>query len=285
MSVICITAPPGGGKTLNLTYEGIKLYEKENPLFKRIRKKYVHIVNIYSNYPILLHYQNKPFYFDRGNGKERSVPLKLTYDKDLCQEYYQVCDEKDAEKYGVFSNKINFTDLRIKYRFNYNSSFLIDEIQYIYDSQEYKDFPDCISHFFQIHRHLSYNRIYVNSQSLSRIIKKVLNVSEEFWNIISYKQGSIFKGLSKTTYKITYDINESKYSENAVNDYNIVRIQRFFNRRVYKGYITRYLGSLNDTLPYYPSVGFESLKMPKNDILKSFIVSDDTKEELKRQVF
>ena len=37
--------------------------------------------------------------------------------------------------------------MRIKWRFSPDASFFIDEIQYIYDSMEYNDFPDCIALF------------------------------------------------------------------------------------------------------------------------------------------
>ena len=63
--------------------------------------------------------------------------------------YYQECQEENqGECYGVFSNKIIFTDMRLKYKFTPNASFFIDELQYIYDSMEYKDFPRLHSPFF-----------------------------------------------------------------------------------------------------------------------------------------
>lgn len=177
--------------------------------------------------------------------------------------------------------------MRLKYNFGVDASFFIDELQYIYDSMEYKDFPDCIAHFFQIHRHLMYNMIYTNSQSLSRVIKRVLCVSEEFWNVVELKQYLLLPFLSKTTFKITTDIIGSKNSENDLReDFNAEYVtDRFFNKRVYRGYITKYLGALNDGLPFYNKGQYESLKMEKKEILNGFMISNKEKEELKEMLF
>ena len=155
--------------------------------------------------------------------------------------------------------------MRLTYNFGIDASFFIDELQYIYDSMEYKDFPDCIAHFFQVHRHLMVNMIYTNSQSLSRVIKRVLCVSEEFWNVIDFHTYKLFPFLTRTEFKITFDIINSKNDENDRTENNNAEYQtvRFFNKRVFNGYITRYLGALNDGLPHYKNETYESLKMEK----------------------
>ena len=177
--------------------------------------------------------------------------------------------------------------MRLKWKFQKEASFFIDELQYIYDSMEYKDFPDCIAHFFQVHRHLSYNMIYTNSQSLSRVIKRVLCVSEEFWNVLSLKQYKLLPFLSKCEFKITYDIMTGKNFENSqMEDFNAIYQKiRFFNKRVYNGYITKYLGALNEGLPMYQTETYSSLKMKKDDIMKNFMISNSEKEELKEMLF
>ena len=211
MAVRILSAPPGKGKTLNLSRIAINLYKEENNFIRRHKKNIVHYNSIYSNYPILLWYQKKPFKYMLPNGEiYNSVPIKKVIDSEVLQEYYCICDEKEKEYYGVFSIKLNFIDMRISWNFGQNASFFIDELQYIYDSMEYKDFPDCIAHFFQVHRHLGYNMIYTNSQSISRVIKRVLCVSEEFWNILEYKKLLLLPFLSKVKFKITYDIENSK---------------------------------------------------------------------------
>src|SRR5574344_2480652 len=176
MAVRVISAPPGKGKTLNMTRIAIQSFKELNPFLKRkFKKNYIFYNSIYSNYPILIWYQKKKFDYITSNGKiYTSVPIKKIYNEELEQNYFAECEENEREYYGVFSIKLRFTDLRLKYNFGKNSYFFIDELQYIYDSMEYKDFPDCIAHFFQVHRHLGYNDIYTNSQSLSRVIKRVL---------------------------------------------------------------------------------------------------------------
>lgn len=288
MAVRVITAPPGQGKTLNMTRIAIKIFKEQNPILHRIKEDYIFYNSIYSNYPILVWYQKKTFNYMLPNGIEKkSIPIKKVYDEELDCSYYVECEEKEKEYYGMFSMKVKFTDMRLKYDFGKDASFFIDELQYIYDSMEYKDFPDCIAHFFQVHRHLSCNMIYTNSQSLSRVIKRVLCVSEEFWNVIELKQYLLLPFLSRTTFKITTDIVGSKNNENDLKeDLGATYVtDRFFNKRVYNGYITKYLGALKKDLPYYQCETYSGLKMDKSDIMKGFIISSKEKEELKEMLF
>lgn len=289
MAVRVLSAPPGHGKTLNMTRIALKIFKEQNPFLHRIKNDYIFYNSIYSNYPILVFYRKKPFkYITPGNDElQESIPLKWTYDEEIDKKYYKKCEPEEAEVYGCFSNKLRFTDMRLKYNFGVDASFFIDEVQYIYDSMEYKDFPDCIAHFFQVHRHLSYNMIYTNSQSLSRVIKRLLCVSEEFWNVVELKQYKLLPFLSKVTFKITTEITSSKDNENDLReDPNAVyETKRFFNKRVYRGYITKYLGQLNENLPYYNKGTFDDLKMNKQDILNGFMISSKEKEELKEMLF
>lgn len=288
MAVRVISAPPGKGKTLNMTRIAIKLYREANSFLKRRKKDYIHYNCIYSNYPILLWYQNKKFKYMTPDGQVHdSVPIKKVYDESVDCEYYRICEEDEREYYGCYSLKVKFTEMRLTYNFGYGASFFIDELQYIYDSMEYKDFPDCIAHFFQVHRHLSYNMIYTNSQSLSRVIKRVLCVSEEFWNVIELKRYKLLPFLSKVTFKITNDIISSKNGENDLMEDPFAQYEtvRFFNKRVFNGYITKYLGALNNNLPFYRCEPYNDLKMAKSDILKGFLISNKEKEELKEMLF
>lgn len=286
MSVRVITGPPGAGKTLNLTYFAIQAFKNNNTRLDLKSNNNVYVNNVYSNYPILLKKSKNKFNVESNGELYSSIPIKRYYNKEMKKYYYQECLEEDRECYGVFSNKIIFTDMRLKYKFTPNASFFIDELQYIYDSMEYKDFPDCIAHFFQIHRHLGYNDIYTNSQSLSRVIKRVLCVSEEFLNIIENKK--CFFGLYwRVDFAITTNINFSKniendYSDNPNIDYERIR---YFCNKVNNSYLTKYLGALNNGLPYYNLGQFNSLLMYKPDILKSFMISSNVKEELKNQLF
>lgn len=290
MAVRILSAPPGKGKTLNLCRIAQKLYKEENNIIKRHKKNYIHYNCIYSNFPIILYYQKKPFKYMLPDGSVYdSVPIAKMINADNGLEYYQpVRKGQKIDYYCVYSIKLNFIDMRIAWNFGQNSSFFIDEIQYIYDSQEYKDFPDCIAHFFQVHRHLGYNMIYTNSQSLSRVIKRVLCVSEEFWNVLEFKPKMfLLPFLSKVKFKITYDIESSKSSENSKEekyyvDYNTVI---FFNKKVFNGYITRYLGELNNNLGFYKMETYSDLLMSKKDILRSFNITKEEKEKLVNMEF
>lgn len=288
MAVRVITAPPGHGKTLNMTRKAIQIFNNQNSFLSKIinKKNYIYYNSIYSNYPILLKHSKKKFkYMNADNEVKESVPIKKIYDEKIKKWYYSECEEEEKEYYGCFSIYVKFTDMRLKYNFGWDASFFIDELQYIYDSQEYKDFPDCIAHFFQVHRHLNYNMIYTNSQSLSRVIKRVLCVSEEFWNVLKLKH--IF-GITYVKYIIRTDISTGKDNENKSisneENYDIYR-DFYFNKWVFNGYITKYLNALNDDLPMYKCRNYKSLKMPKNFILNGFMISQAEKEELKKQTF
>ena len=54
MAVRVLSAPPGHGKTLNMTRIAIKIFKEQNPLIKRIKNDYTFYNSIYSNYPILV---------------------------------------------------------------------------------------------------------------------------------------------------------------------------------------------------------------------------------------
>ncbi len=261
MAVRVITAPPGYGKTLNMTRIAIELFNKHNEINlinelrdKILKKDKIYRVNIYSNYPILLKKSDKNLLWVDGAGNVKTGK-------------------------EIYSNVIKFTDMCLSWNFCEEASFFIDEIAFTYDSMEYKDFPDAISHFFMIHRHLGYNMIYTNSQSISRIIKRVLCVSEEYWNVISMiKFLPIF---NRVKFKITYDMKSSKESENIVDDRQEIVIKWFNKRKVYEAYDTKYLSELKKGLEKYDRGQWKSKRMTKEEILNNFIVSKEEKERLK----
>ena len=264
MAVRIITAPPGTGKTFNMTRVALKEFDYQNPkktiFFKKLfKRKVIYNNTIYSNYPIMLREFKKKVYWLDG-------AKNLHYTN------------------KIYSNKIKLTDMRLKYKFCEEASFYIDEIQYMYDSQEYSAFPDCIAHFFQVHRHLSYNYIYTNSQSIARVIKKVLCVSEEYWNILSLN--FYFGFLGRTKFRVTYDINTSKNNENmdVTSSEELVK-KWFFTKRIFRAYDTKYLSSLNENLPIYNKGVWDNLKVTKKEILGGFLLSKAEKDELAKQDF
>jgi len=287
MAVITVTAPPGKGKTLTLVRVAQDLFYKENnliPLIHKPIKKDTILENIiYSNFPILVYKSKEKFQF-RNSADEivNAIPIKKILGRD--KPYFCECSEDDIDKegYGMFSNIIKFTDMRLIYEFKPNACFFIDEVSYTFDSMEYNEFPDCMAHFFAIHRHLGYNMIYTNSQSLSRIIKRILCVTEEFMNVIS-KVDFLFWSIM--SFKLTYDIVSSKNDENNEKFDSDYVTKVFLKKRVYEGYNTKYLGEFNDNLPRYNKGCYNSLKMSKKDILAGFIISREEKEDLKRQLF
>lgn len=265
MAVRVITAPPGYGKTLNMTRIALELFNKHNEISyinelkdKITKKEKIYKVNIYSNYPILLKKSDKMMLWVDGAGNIKTGK-------------------------EIYSNKLKFTDMCLSWNFCDEASFFIDEIAFTYDSMEYKDFPDAISHFFMIHRHLNYNMIYTNSQSISRIIKRVLCVSEEYWNVISmWKFIPIF---NRVKFKITYDMKSSKESENIIDDRQEIVIKWFNKKKVYEAYDTKYLGELKQGLEMYNKGQWTSKRMTKQEILENFIVSKEEKERLKNLDF
>ena len=282
MAVRVITGPPGTGKTLTLTEMALEEFKNINRGIKK--KNYIWYNSIYSNYPILLKKSKKKFFATDGWMTYESIPIKQKI-ADNGDKYYSICSEEEREYYGLFSNKIKLNDMRIKWKFTPLASFYIDEIQYIYDSMEYNDFPDCIAHFFQVHRHLDYNMIWTNSQSISRIIKRVLCVSEEFWNIIG--KISVLKLYYRLDFAITTNIVASKSTENDLIDNPNIEYyrKRFWCKKVNNAYLSKYLNQLNNNLPKYDISQWNSMLIEKRDIIRGFIVSREEKEELKRMIF
>ena len=170
MSLIIIDGKPGMGKTLLLTWFAYKDFKEKNPPFKVwftnkfTKKRWIYDNSIYSDFPILLK-------------KPKKKKNYLIYD-----DYSDVISSP-----FVSSLKFRIFDLVLDNKFRPKSLFLIDEIQQKYDSMEYKDFPDSIAHYCQAHRHFTQD-IYCSSQSQSRIIKRILVLSEEYWNVQSFKK-------------------------------------------------------------------------------------------------
>jgi hypothetical protein len=269
MSVITITGRPGFGKTLNLTNECRINFKNDNPFLKRLwtekilRKKYIYSLNDYSNYPILLKESKKPLYFLNDKGE--------------IETYF----DEETKTYKIYSWQVRLFDMTIRYKYNETARFYIDEIQAMYDSMDYKDFPDCIAHFFQAHRHMEYNDIYVNSQSLSRIIKRVLVISEVYWNIQSFTK---ILGFCICSYRISWDLasgNETKVINEGIADIDY-RTRIFRAKPVYKMYKTKYLKGLLEKAEMYPHKMWDSLIMHYDDIMNNFFPTDEEREELKK---
>lgn len=263
MSVIIIDAKPGFGKTLLMTYFAYQNFKSKNPPFKVWftehikRKPYVYDLSEYSDFPIV-------------------------FKKSKKNKYYYYYDDYDniVKTTQISSLKCRIFDMILDNKFRPQANFYIDEIQQKYDSMEYKDFPDAIAHYFQAHRHFD-NNIYTNSQSQSRIIKRVLCLGEEYWSIYSFR---IIFGFVIMHIKITFDMHNNLESNNGnVNVDSIDKRIIFRLKKIGNMYDSKYLRHLQDTSKIYHTSMFNSLQLDKNTILDSFFPSDEEKERIKKQ--
>lgn len=259
--LILLTGKPGMGKTLTLTSFAYRNFKEKNPPIKVwftekiLRKKYIYDLSEYSDYPIIF---KKP-----RKGKKY---------------YYYDENGQIVESNYICSLKFRIFDLYLDNKFKDGANFYIDEIQCKYDSMEYKDFPDAIAHYCQAHRHFD-NNIYIASQSQSRVIKRILVLVEEFWDIQSFRK--IF-GLVSVNVRRTWEIGASLengiYNESYIDvDYfrRIFRIKKIGNM-----YDSKYLRYLQEGAEKYKSKMFESLYLNKEDLLNSFFASKEERENL-----
>lgn len=262
MSVIIIDGKPGMGKSLLMTYFAYKNFKEKNPPLKvwfseKIKRKpYIYNLSEYSDFPIV---------FKRPKKKK----------------HYYFYDELNnvISSDSLCSLKCRIFDLTLNNKFKENANFYIDEIQQKYDSMEYKDFPDSIAHYFQCHRHFG-NNIYTNSQSQSRIIKRVLCLGEEYWSIISFRK--IF-GFVIINVRISYDMHNNLESNNGNFNTDFIEKRIIFRlKKIGSMYDSKYLRYLqNDSIPYR-SCMFNSLQVDKNYILYSFFPTNEEREKLKK---
>lgn len=168
----------------------------------------------------------------------------------------------------------------LKNKFKKGANFYIDEIQQKYDSMEYKDFPDSIAHYFQVHRHFD-NNIYTNSQSQSRIIKRVLCLGEEYWTITSFR---ILFGFVIMHIRITFDMHNNLESNNGNTNVDYIERRLIFRiKKIGKMYDSKYMRHLQDNSKYYNSKMYKSLNLTENEILYSFFPTEQEKETIKNQ--
>ena len=262
MSVIIVDAKPGFGKTLLLTYFAYNNFKQKNPPLKVFftekikRKKWVYDISEYSDFPILFKKPQK-----RGNFlvyDSLGNPVPVPY---------------------IMSLKCRIFDLIIDNKFRDGANFYIDEIQQKYDSMEYKDFPDSIAHYFQLHRHFD-NNIYTNSQSQSRIIKRVLCLGEEYWSIISFR---ILFGIVFMRVRISYDMHNNLESNNGNTNIDYIEKTIHFRiKKIGKMYDSKYGRRLQDDSKIYKTQMYDSLHLTKNELLYSFFPTDEEKEKLKK---
>ena len=261
MSLITITGKPGMGKTLLLTYLASCEFRRfNNPIKiffieKILRKEYVYILNQYSDFPICFK-------------KKKKNKVYKYYDEN---KNIQVADSLYSLKFRIF-------DLVLPNKFVDDASFYIDEIQAKYDSMEYKSFPDSIAHYCQAHRHFN-NNIYCTSQSQSRIIKRLLVLSEEYWNVDNFRK--IF-GFGIVHLRVTYDMS-ANLEESIVNE-NLIYVDYFRKifrlSRVGSMYDSKYLRFLQLGSKKYKSEMYSGLELSPTEIMHNFFPSEEEKKML-----
>ena len=260
--LITLTGKPGMGKTLTLTSLAYKSFKQNNPPFriwfkeKILRKKHIYIVNQYSDYPIIFKKSKKNKKYLVSDG---------------------VCEPILSD--SISSIQCRIFDLILDNKFCPNAEFFFDEIQAKYDSMEYKDFPDSIAHYCQAHRHFN-NNIYISSQSQSRIIKRLLVLSEEYWDIQNFKK--IF-GFAIVNIRKSWDMRANL--ENGIMSDDLVDVE--YIRKIYRlkkvgnMYDSCYLRKLQDNSVKYPFNMFNSMQLSKEQLLNSFFPSKEEREYLK----
>lgn len=242
MSVVIVNGVPGKGKTLNLTREAIRQYNHDNSFLNRFFRKI----------------QGKP---TRKNLIYSSYPILLD------------------KKRKIYSHKVSIYDLTIDNKFPENSSIFIMEIQLCYDSTEYSMFPDIIAAFLQAHRHGGIRDIFFDSQSMSRIIKKMRIIACERWNILwtfHLNKFIPFIPLGITCYKICYDTEEERTTDLK----DELRIRFFNTSKVSKAYDTRCLSALWENATNFDKGCYNSLKMSYQDIADTYFRDSTYKKDL-----
>ena len=263
MSVIIIDAKPGFGKTLLETYFAYKNFKEKNPPLKvwfteKVKRKpYIYDLSEYSDFPIFL---KKP----RKKGA------------------YAYYNENNEICYSPFltSLKTRIFDMNLCNKFKKGANFYIDEIQQKYDSMEYKDFPDSIAHYFQVHRHFD-NNIYTNSQSQSRIIKRILCLGEEYWTITSFR---ILFGFVIMHIRITFDMHNNLESNNGNTKVDYIDKRVIFRiKKIGSMYDSKYLRHLQDNSKMYKSCLYNSLELTEQEVLHGFFPTQEEKDKLQKQ--
>lgn len=256
-----ITGKPGMGKTLLMTSCALKNFKEKNPPLKVwfieniLRKKYIYDLSEYSDYPIILKpkKKNKIYYYYNENN--------------------EVCS---AEQ--LTSLKFRIFDLILDNKFKDNADFYIDEIQQKYDSMEYKDFPDAIAHYCQSHRHFD-NNIYINSQSQSRVIKRLLVLAEEYWEIRNFRK--IF-GFGICNIRITWDmaanLENGHFSNTSIDEDSMRRIVRL--KKIGRSYDSKYLRELQKDSKHYESKLYDSMLLDKETLLNTFFPSNEERKRI-----
>ena len=159
------------------------------------------------------------------------------------------------------------------------TSIFIMEVQLCYDSTEYNKFPDIIAAFLQAHRHGGIRDIFFDSQSMSRIIKKMRIIACERWQILwTFHLNNMipFIPLGITKYKICYDTEEEQTSDLG----NETRVRFFNTKKVSNSYDTCCLSALWQYATPFDRGCYNSLKMTYEDVADIYFKNKEFKTQI-----
>lgn len=237
--ITTISGIPGSGKNVLATHIALKHYKSENNIIRRFIRKLRHeptwVNNVYTSYPILL--KKKPLF--------------------------------SKNKLPVYSNHVTLFDLVPSYRYLPNALIIIDEVQVIFDSEEYKQFPKEIATFNQFHRHFDIADIYYITQHPSRLMKKLRILSNEFDKVKTFLHLPLFPfGLMHIVKYFEFDdYGKYHHPRKEAKTYDVKNQYKFFNcSRVFKRYTSKYMKILNIDSPLYNKGTYNNMILNDNEI-------------------
>lgn len=170
----------------------------------------------------------------------------------------------------IYSNVVSIDDLNNDYSFYPNATIIIDEVQAYYDSsKDFKLFPRPIATFFQFHRHFGVKNIYLISQSPSRVVKYLREVSGEYQRIKRYIKIPILN-IGFIYYRKCHELDHYfmafTRSKEQKRMFDIKSGFYIFNyKKVYSAYESKYLHIFNDDKPLLPKMTYTDLGYPESE--------------------
>lgn len=180
-------------------------------------------------------------------------------------------------KKKIFSNKVTLNDLKFNYRFLPNSLIIIDEMQFIHDSLEYKTFPEIIGKYLQTHGHYFISDIILISQHPKRIPNKPRDLAEVYIKVKSFKKLPLLPigYLNAVQYYQFEDYGKPDSIDKKIATYDFDKMKKLcFIKDLYVRYCSTYLYPLVKDLPLLNRGTYDSIYMSKSDIISLFYSKD-----------
>lgn len=237
-----INGIPGSGKNVIATHIAKKHFKKENSLVRRMIRRLMrrtpYVNNVYTSYPVLLRKGSKLF-----------------------------------KRPPTYSNRVTIFDLVPSNRFLNNAEIIIDEVQVLFDSEEFKDFPKDIATFNQFHRHFGIHDIIYITQHPSRLMKKLRVLCSEFDRVKTFILIPFIKLaiINVVQYYEFDDYGKYNHPKKEAKTYDVTnKLYIFFARKVFTSYDTTYMRILNENAPLYDRGTFTDFTLTTNEIAYIF---------------